>query len=936
MASDSPLAPTSLLARHTLPPEAWGRPAAAAEGREEDYWKGITGSAEPARRAGAAFRAGTLVGCEGFLMQKTTKMRVHPADAGSAGSAVSGADGRPLLTWQQRYLRMSPDDLRLTLWDIPAGAVVVARPAGAGRQVSLTSVARLMPWVGKNKTRFDVAVAQDSGGEEVLSFMADTPEDCARWVNAFKMVLRVLGLMASREANHAAAAATVDTSSSSSSASSPEGNGAARATSVFGAFLTCAKTALASDPTLKGRIVYGLPAFFQAIDRDGQGRVSDLEFEGAINRLAMDTPAGMVEALCREFSSAGPGPGLGQKGDRPAYPEFVRQLVRAVTEETAERKPTTSPGREARKSPKRAHRNTRISRAAAAQIASPTISSRAKADAATQKASALAAAAALSSPAKSSSPQRARKGKSVHLRLPATAQEIATAPKTNAATKNTSSASSSSWSSSSSSSSRGHSKKARKTRYDRPWLHGNAAGARPNTKGKRAHRNHARTSNRTAATIGGAADAALAAQGNHLTANGKHLAAAAVRSAAVREETNSLHKALTSAQQLIAAETRARLEAEKTLTREKRRDEEARRRIELEQVTRDEANAHNLDKLHAMYGRQIEKLRGMLQHEGSQLAGARKEIAELTMSLQNAAAQGVRVTLPSNTSGGTGHALRNAVSLAAAEKGAADLVLLERLASVEEELANASDREKILREENRVIKAQLAETLSSAAQRNARAETAEALSGELRKALSLSKEESRLLDGERRRLMRENEKLARAVEKMDRFVYGRTPQFPVTAHNRSFDAATAAAAIAAARAEKAAQFAAGRGAGVRRPGKSVVQRQAEATERLSQSFSAAPKGFLAKQKRAAAKKKKQQQMVNAKRRKQQQQREQMQQMQQMQQMPLREGEAQNLPGMSRKKAKKKKKQKKTAAGGRRARRGPEREIMHTVSMSVLD
>jgi hypothetical protein len=185
-------------------------------------------------------------------------------------------------------------------------------------------------------------------------------------------------------------------------------------------------------------------------------------------------------------------------------------------------------------------------------------------------------------------------------------------------------------------------------------------------------------------------------------------------------------------------------------------------------------------------------------------------------------------------------------------------------------------------------------------------------------------------------LMRENEKLARAVEKMDRFVYGRTPQFPVTAHNRSFDAATAAAAIAAARAEKAAQFAAGRGAGVRRPGKSVVQRQAEATERLSQSFSAAPKGFLAKQKRAAAKKKKQQQMVNAKRRKQQQQREQMQQMQQMQQMPLREGEAQNLPGMSRKKAKKKKKQKKTAAGGRRARRGPEREIMHTVSMSVLD
>ena len=107
-----------------------------------------------------------------------------------------------------------------------------------------------------------------------------------------------------------------------------------------------------------------------------------------------------------------------------------------------------------------------------------------------------------------------------------------------------------------------------------------------------------------------------------------------------------MHKASTSAQQLIASETRARIEAEKMLTRVKRRDEEARRQIQLEQASRDESNARNLDKLHAMYGKQIEKLRSMLHHEGTQLASAREEIAELTVSLQNASAQGVRVELP--------------------------------------------------------------------------------------------------------------------------------------------------------------------------------------------------------------------------------------------------------------------------------------------------
>jgi hypothetical protein len=57
--------------------------------------------------------------------------------------------------------------------------------------------------------------------------------------------------------------------------------------------------------------------------------------------------------------------------------------------------------------------------------------------------------------------------------------------------------------------------------------------------------------------------------------------------------------------------------------------------------------------------------------------------------------------------------------------GAADLILLERMATVEEECSNALDREEILREENVVIQSQLSvsrEGAKSTGERAARAE----------------------------------------------------------------------------------------------------------------------------------------------------------------------------------------------------------------------
>ena len=87
-----------------------------------------------------------------------------------------------------------------------------------------------------------------------------------------------------------------------------------------------------------------------------------------------------------------------------------------------------------------------------------------------------------------------------------------------------------------------------------------------------------------------------------------------------------------------------------------------------------------------------------------------------------------------------------------------------------------------------------------------RATRAEMLSKEMKRALNLSKEESKILDSERQRLKLENLTLARAIEKMDKMVYGHKKMNKTTrevlhgriAMSRSFTAGDGIAAAAAA------------------------------------------------------------------------------------------------------------------------------------------
>ena len=227
-----------------------------------------------------------------------------------------------------------------------------------------------------------------------------------------------------------------------------------------------------------------------------------------------------------------------------------------------------------------------------------------------------------------------------------------------------------------------------------------------------------------------------------------------------RKEKQALHSALTAAQQMIAQETRSRQKAEKMLSIEKSNKLLHERKIITEQSERDEENAKNLDKLHVMYGKQIDKLRTMLEAEGNQLANAREEIADLTLSMPMGSADGGGGG-GGRINGIRGTSTRPQQSTSKAIQGAADLILLERLANVEEDCENAKDQVLLLVEEKKIIHLNMDKIRKENAAMNERMKHAETLVKELRRALALSKEESTILESERQRLMKENAVLTR-------------------------------------------------------------------------------------------------------------------------------------------------------------------------------
>ena len=875
----APAAPQSMLQEHTLPPHDWGSPPSSSFSRIQQMAHKITA---------------TIVSCEGFLMQKVSVQKSSTC----------------MLTWQQRYMLLNPDNLTLTWWEIAPGQVVVSRPTTPGTTMSVSAIASVNSWVGKNKTRFDVIMhgtTSGTGTGTLLSLMADTPEDCSRWVSALNMA--VAAVRANKSVADVEPAANGD----------GDGDGNTLFSSNIGRSTTAddlspwkevthsVSMAMEKDPSLRGTILYGLPAFFSAIDRDGMGLVSLHEFEQGMLRLGLHLSRASIDDL--NITS-----GTGRNA-LVAYREVVGQLKRVALSEddqaprlSAASSPSASSRSKSKQVLGRRNGKPRASPMSEA-IVNPTTRSAAATSLSSSrtitKRSAKSNSPAKQSPGKKA--QRSSANSSSRRRAKRAGRDklVSGPPKVLRQNKNKNKNKSSLLGSrnrlirSSSSSQRGSAKyqkeqihyipvpaattnteeynQAMENRHSNNNNNNNNSNnssvmSNPSTSAVLAGRTKKNSSkNRTTSYARPWAKQLKKSKSNSNALNSLVdlnrvqvlsvqnrgnivTASSASKVEADRKEKHALHSALTSAQQMIAQETRNRQKAEKQLSREKKKEAEAVRKMLSEQAQRDESNANNLDKLHVMYGKQVDKLRTMLDAEGNQLADAREEIAEMTLKLQLAATNGVDVGFMNhsiskrNTAGSS-----TSSSTKAALQGAADLILLERLASVEEELANATDHVAGLEEENRVLRQQMSASASNEDVAKTAAARADMLVNELRRALELSKEESKILESERQRLMRENSALTRAMGKMDRMVYGKTKDTARQAldgnhpMSRSFTAGTNPTRHNGGGSGIGRGGGNGRGSGNRAAlsSKRTAKQRAAAKERarLTKSFSGAPKAY---------------------------------------------------------------------------------------------
>ena len=116
-----PTAPHTILQNHTLPPTEWGSPQTKSFAEGGEHWTALndTSLLSKSRTATLASHfSSTLAACEGFVMQK-----VSVPHANNTGS---------MLTWQQRYIILSPGQGSITLYNIAPGQVVVSRPTTKG------------------------------------------------------------------------------------------------------------------------------------------------------------------------------------------------------------------------------------------------------------------------------------------------------------------------------------------------------------------------------------------------------------------------------------------------------------------------------------------------------------------------------------------------------------------------------------------------------------------------------------------------------------------------------------------------------------------------------------------------------------------------------------------------------------------------------------
>ena len=752
------------VSRHHGPgPEAWAAPV-----RESN-----------ASSSNSSPLSKTLVRCEGFVAERCTR--------GGNGEQV-------LLAWEERYILLDPIESTLSKWNLVRGKVYVSRPESDPDVVyAIKDIVKVSAAVGGNPNRFALHLEKQDRREDVLSFMADTPEDAKRWINAAKMTLALKETLVlaheekkvenlkSKVADEVLAGPLRAKADARSEVKAP----------VVSEFLTALSSLTANDANVCRAVLYGLPAFLGALDASGTGYVQANELQEALSSVLPSMSGFNFLEMCEALVVG--------SGECITGVPFVALLAKmkgiasAALGESNTEEMQNSSARESKirraggsisrllgdatlqksKAPATSRKNGLNGGGRSAAVSSKRRGSR--------KGNAPKSVGAMKGKNKSKSqlsasprslaPPAAPSLKQVKVKIPSATRERSEGGGGNQgagyrSVKSLPGEILRKKKLNTSVSKRSARIAPRRTSYTRPWAKSSSQSS---------HRLKARGHHnvKTASRSG----MRQTAKQNSLKTNKSESLAA--------EEGKALRKALNAARKVLAAETRARIAAEKAADNVRNARKREVDMLKRDQFNREKGNASSLEKLHALYGMQIQKLQMLLRKEGKQLSEARQEICDLSISLQQAAIQGAHVDLGRRNRqtsdeknshdflSGMETSMADTASYVAAEKGAADLLLLEKLASVEEELANAKDDLKILRNESAVLKPEMQKMKEENGELHSRVAKLVVMESELRQALAVSKEESSLLERERLRLMAENSKLTKAIEKMDKMVFGR-------------------------------------------------------------------------------------------------------------------------------------------------------------------
>lgn len=248
-------------------------------------------------------------------------------------------DGLGLYTWEPRYMvlnvrrsgnktnKKAPND-HINIWKLLPGSqsTVALRPTRKPTEsIAIDSICYVRSTTSNgNKSRFNLEIK----GGIIRSFIADSPKECTEWVDALQAVLKTpKALSPSPQALDGSENCDVEeprvVRKILSGRKAPRG---ARSGHTKEWAIEKIVECVINKRSLYGAVMTGLPAFFKAIDRNKDGIISTKEFGEALSRLGLGLDDEQVEDISISMGSRKPG-----RNGNIKYVDFLRTLKDALT-----------------------------------------------------------------------------------------------------------------------------------------------------------------------------------------------------------------------------------------------------------------------------------------------------------------------------------------------------------------------------------------------------------------------------------------------------------------------------------------------------------------------------------------------------------------------------------------------------------------------------